>query len=108
MATSKTLATYCDYDPHNDTDTGFDWALYADGRVSAESRTRWQGGRDGRRLICEGAVDVAQIDEDDEDRDAESVLTALATQHRDNGTGPYSYDGDGAGFRQVRAGYVVS
>lgn len=46
---NKKLATQQTYDPNSLTSTGYDFTLYADGSVSAEYRSRWQGSYDGCR-----------------------------------------------------------
>lgn len=54
----KVLAKHRSFNPHDLTSVGYDWTLYADGRVTAEYRSRWVGHEDGARFTTEpGAVD---------------------------------------------------
>jgi hypothetical protein len=84
MATNKTLATIRDYDPQDITTTGYRWQLYADGRVAATMRNRWQGGRDGRRYVLRDAVDVSRLGTgDDGPRAALATLAARVDPEED-------------------------
>ena len=99
VTSRKVLATIDDVDFNDMAATGYTWTLYADGRVSAEWHSRWQGSRDGTRYTTnEGYVDVDRINEDDPDYTAESFLT-VATMgiHLD-------FDDD---FRLTRRGAIV-
>lgn len=45
----KCLAEFCDYDMFDCTKSGHTWKLWADGHVTAEYNSRWQGSRTGKR-----------------------------------------------------------
>ena len=96
---NKKLATYCDYNKNDLTSTGADWTLYADGRISADTRSRWQGSRDGERWIAWGAVKVEELGDDVDDNDAESALVAWVGAHK--------WDSAEDFMDRVRAGHVV-
>lgn len=54
----KILATLPTYDRYECTSAGYELTLYADGRVAAESHSRWQGSTTGARWTTEpGYVD---------------------------------------------------
>jgi len=99
MNKNQKLATYCDYNPNDLASTGANWTLYADGRISADTRSRWQGSRDGARWIAWGAVDVEALGERGDDDDAESALVAWVTGHVWECKEDY--------MEQVRAGNLV-
>ena len=41
------------YDPQDCTSVGWDIALWADGHISLQRRSRWQGGRNGLRFVSD-------------------------------------------------------
>lgn len=54
----KVLAKHDDNDFNDCVNCGYMWTLYADGHISAEYVTRWQGTRNGVRYVSEpGYVD---------------------------------------------------
>lgn len=73
----KILAELAEY-TDDCTSVGWHYTLYADGHLSAEWVTSWQGHRVGERYITDpGVVDVSALS-DDEDHDALAALTSLA------------------------------
>ncbi len=73
---NQQLAQVDDNDFRDCVTTGYQWTLYADGRVAAEYITRWQGSRFGQRWTTDaGYVDVETIDGADQDMAAAAVLT---------------------------------
>ena len=80
----KILARISDYDPNDICRTGHTWTLYADGHMSAEFRSRWQGSRDGARYVTDAgylkATGINLINPVDPDPDPEALLTAEVQQ----------------------------
>lgn len=94
------LATLADYDSRNIANTGWEYTLYADGRVAAEYCSRWQGSRTGQRYITEpGYIDVSKLSTNDPDNDAEAALAALADEGIDFAEDP--------AWRCTRRGIVI-
>lgn len=95
----KILATLDKADFRNCVNTGYTFNLYADGHLSAEYNTRWQGSRNGARYItAPGHVDVSKIVEVNPDADAIAKLT-IAVQYVSE-----IVDRD---WKQTRRGYIV-
>ena len=95
----KILATLDTADFNDCVTTGYRFALYSDGHLSATYHTRWQGSRDGARYITDPVyVDVSTIDADDPDRDALAILTSAVQDVQPS---------DARGWRQVRRGWIV-
>ena len=59
----KKLAQIKTYEPSDITSVGWAITLYADGHLSAQSRCRWQGGRDGERYVTD--PDYVVLEKDD-------------------------------------------
>lgn len=96
----KILAILKTYDASDCTSTGYEFTLYSDGHVAADSHSRWQGTTDGARYITgPGYVDVSRINESDPDSDAEAVLTDAV---RD-----VFPDDPGGEWRMTRRGRIV-
>lgn len=94
----KTLATLTTYDPADCTSTGWQYSLYSDGHVSAESHSRWTGTRTGARYVTgPGHVDLGNIDANP-DTDALARLT-MAVQH--------VHPPEDRDWRQTRRGFLV-
>ena len=100
--TNKKLATYQSYDPNSIVSCGSDWSLYADGRVSATTRSRWQGSSDGDRWLMHDAINIDSVGPDGGDDSAESMLTSFAHDAERN-----YYDFNEAGMSLVKSGSIV-
>lgn len=102
MATSKVLAEFATYDPHDLAKIGYDVQLYADGRVAATKWSRWQGSMTRTRYVADGAIDVSKIDPNDPDNDAEATLSTWWQRNGEDVEWPNS-----STWRKVRPGYKV-
>lgn len=105
---NKAIATYQSYNPHNCTEAGYDFTLYADGSVSAVNHSRWQNSTTDKRWRSDaGAVNLSELDESDPDKDAEAMLASFVDSFDDWADLPSEYSKGNYGFRCTRKGYVV-
>lgn len=88
----KPTATIRTYDTNDCTATGYRFDLYPNGRISATSRSRWQGSRTGERYItAPGYVDETILP----GANGEAILKD-ATRYSDP-----------TQWRQVKRGWIV-
>ena len=105
MTSRKVLAIVDTADFSDCVATGYRYTLYADGRVAADYRSRWQGSESGARYSTEaGEVDLSDMDASDPDNDAEAILTAWIKGENPMEAVEY---GSGNTWRQTRRGSVV-
>jgi len=103
MSTSRKAIAKLDTNDFSDcANTGYTFTLYADGRITAEYHSRWQGSVDGRRYTTEpGALEV-----DDsitaEEQLAEYVRNMDATPEED-----IEHGGRFQTWRVTQSGYTV-
>lgn len=98
MTSRKIAATYCDYDKNDCVNTGHEWTLYADGRVVAETYSRWQGTVDGARY----STDAGHVSADEMD-DPAAALEREVSRIDDTEMRPC----EDSAYRKTRRGYLV-
>jgi len=90
---NRIIYQYNSFEPQSLTSVGASWTLYADGRISCKTRSRWQGSRDGERWTKHDALDP-----ECELRDFVSVCDSYERDYQDL---------EEAGMRQINGGTVV-
>jgi len=103
MSTSrKVIAKLNTADSSDCVNTGYTYTLYADGRISAEYHSRWQGSVDGRRYTTDpGAMEI------DDDRPAEEQLAEYVRNMDATPEEDIEHGGQYKTWRVTQSGYAV-
>ena len=103
MSTSRKIIAKLDTNDFSDcVNTGYTFTLYADGRITAEYHSRWQGSVDGRRYTTEPGAMFLDEDSPAEEQLAEYVRNMDATPEED-----VEHGGQSQTWRVTQSGYIV-